>query len=49
MNFLPASQELDLCDEVWSCPRNLVGPDVMFLVNPEPTIKVADLFIHFPS
>ena len=49
MNFLPALQELDLCDEVWSCPRNLVGPDVMFLVNPEPTIKVADLFIHFPS
>ena len=48
MNFLPALQDLDLYDEVWSCPRNLVGPEVIFLVNSELTIKVADLFIFFP-
>ena len=49
INFLPDSQELDFCNEVWSCPRNFVGPDVMFLVDPEPTRKVADLTIFFPS
>ena len=31
--LLPAWQALDLYDEVWGCPRNLVGPEVMFLVN----------------
>ena len=32
MNFVPARQDLDLYDEVWICPRNLVGPEVIQLI-----------------
>ena len=46
MNFLLALQELD---EVWNFPKNLIGLDMMFLVNFDPTVNKADLIILFPS
>ena len=49
MTFLPALQYLNEYNKVWMCLRNLVGPEVMFLLNPELTIKVANLLIFFPS
>jgi hypothetical protein len=47
MNRLPDSWVFDFSDKVWTCPRNLVGPDA--IVVPEPTWNDADPIILFPS
>ena len=49
INLLLASHVVDLFVIPWRWPRNLVGPDDMFLVTPVPTLKEASLFIFFLS
>ena len=49
MNLLPDS--LVVAGKVWQrvCPRNLVGPVEMFLVEPSPSENVAFLSTFLPS
>ena len=45
MNFFLASLMVDLLEAPWRCPRNLVGPGETFLVMPEPTLNLVNLFL----